>query len=255
MTTKLLRGGSWYNSPPLCRAALRYSGNPDSDNPYLCLGVRPCCPSPLLSHHSSSAMSTTTASSALEALQALGLILKDIPTGSFLMGSPSDEAGRYSDEGPQHTVTLPAFRMSDAPITQEQWRWVATNLPQVERPLEPSPSRFQGDDRPVERVSWLDAQEFCARLTAATGTKFSLPSEAQWEYACRAGTTTPFNTGESLSHDQANFGGEVGETTPVRKYAPNAWGLYDMHGNVWEWCQDSWHASYEGAPTDGSAWE
>ena len=199
-------------------------------------------------------MSTTT-SSALEALQALGLILKDIPAGSFLMGSPSSEGGRYSDEGPQHTVTLPAFRMSDAPITQAQWRWVATNLPQVERPLEPSPSRFQGDDRPVERVSWLDAQEFCARLTAATGTKFSLPSEAQWEYACRAGTTTPFNTGDSLSHDQANFGGKVGETTPVRKYAPNAWGLHDMHGNVWEWCQDSWHASYEGAPTDGSAWE
>jgi formylglycine-generating enzyme required for sulfatase activity len=152
--------------------------------------------------------------------------------------------------------------MSDTPVTQAQWKWVAENLPKVKIDLSASPSYFKGDDRPVESVSWYQCQEFCDRMSVALGysldnpreQRVALPSEAEWEYACRAGTTTHYNTGDTLTEDQANFSGNVGETTPVRKYAPNAWDLYDMHGNVWEWCADKWHDSYEGAPTDGSAW-
>ncbi len=172
-----------------------------------------------------------------------------IPAGRFLMGSP--EGVGWEDEHPQHLVTLEGFEMSRTPITQYQWRVVAA-LPAVDRELNPDPSHFKGDDRPVECVSWYDAMEFCARLSVATGRTFTLPSEAQWEYACRAGTTTAFNCGDELLPHQANF--DNTETSPVLRYPPNAWGLYDMHGNVWEWCLDDWHTSYEGAPTDGSAW-
>lgn len=138
------------------------------------------------------------------------------------------------------------------------------------------PSSFKGDNRPVEQVSWLDAVEFCRRLAKATGRPYRLPSEAEWEYACRAGTTTPFHFGDSITTDLANYrgtdwesegktySGAYGdgphgefreETTDVGHFeVANAFGLYDMHGNVWEWCQDWWHESYEGAPADGSAW-
>lgn len=210
-----------------------------------------------------SAMVSPTSTSTLEALQALGLVLVDIPAGSFLMGSADGDPLAYDDEKPQHQVSVRAFRMSDTPVTQAQWKWVAENLPKVKIDLPASPSYFKGDDRPVESVSWYQCQEFCDRMSVALGysldnpreQRVALPSEAEWEYACRAGTTTHYNTGNTLTEDQANFNGNVGETTPVRKYAPNAWGLYDMHGNVWEWCADKWHDSYEGAPTDGSAWE
>ena len=139
-------------------------------------------------------------------------------------------------------------------------------LPQIDQPLETNPSRFQGDNHPVEQVSWYDAVEFCERLSAHTGLKYDLPTEAEWEYACRAGTTTPFQFGETITPDVANYrgtgaynNGPTGEqrrqTTPVDHFGiANTFGLCDMHGNVWEWCQDHWHDNYEGAPTDGRAW-
>jgi formylglycine-generating enzyme required for sulfatase activity len=187
-----------------------------------------------------------------------------IPSGRFLMGSPADELGRCEKEGPQHEVELESFFMSRTPITQSQWREVA-RMPQIERELKEDPSSFKGGNRPVENVSWYDAMEFCSRLSHHTGRDYTLPSEAQWEYACRAGTTTPFHFGETISTDLANYdgnytygSGKKGEyrrrTTDVASFPANAWGLHDMHGNVWEWCLDNWHDSYEGAPEDGSAW-
>lgn len=189
-----------------------------------------------------------------------------IPSGTFLMGSPDGELDRYDDEGPQHLVTVPTFFMGRYPITQEQWRAVAA-MPKEEHDLEPDPSEFKGDKRPVEQVSWEDAMEFCARLSARTKRSYSLPSEAEWEYACRAGTTTPFHFGETITTDVANYDGNQTygdgpkgeyreETIPVDYFGvANAFGLCDMHGNVWEWCLDSWHDNYEGVPTDGSAWD
>jgi len=174
-----------------------------------------------------------------------------IPAGSFLMGSPTDEPNKYSDEGPQYEVTLGSFFMAQTPITQAQWREVA-GWRKLERDLDPDPSHFKGDNRPVERVSWLDAMEFCHRLSQRTGKKYTLPSEAQWEYACRAGTNTPFHFGATLKPELANY--NTAQTTDVASFPANGWGLHDMHGNVWEWCLDEWHESYEGAPTDGSAW-
>ncbi|NMG61228.1 formylglycine-generating enzyme family protein [Geitlerinema sp. P-1104] len=188
-----------------------------------------------------------------------------IPGGTFLMGSPDDEPDHRKSESPQHEVTVPSFLMGRYPVTQAQWRAVAA-MPQVEKALEPDPSRFKGDNRPVERVSWYDAMEFCARLSAHTGREYRLPSEAEWEYACRAGTTTPFHFGEMITTEVANYNGnstynggpkgdDRGETTPVDHFGyANAWGLSDMHGNVWEWCLDHWHNNYGKAPRDGSAW-
>lgn len=208
-----------------------------------------------------------------------------IPGGTFIMGSPEDEAKRYDNESPQHQVTVQPFFMGTNPITQAQWRVVANmkNL-RVNRDLKPEPSNFKGDNLPVEQVSWYDAVEFCARLSKHTEKEYRLPSEAEWEYACRAGTTTPqrgssvapggnphdradspFHFGETITGEFANYnasrtyadepkGEESNQTTPVGQFPPNAFGLYDMHGNVWEWCLDDWHDSYENAPTDGSAW-
>ena len=174
-----------------------------------------------------------------------------IPSGTFTMGSPQGELGRSSDEGPRHRVTVAEFSMGEYPITQAQWRAVAS-LPQVERELDPAPSRFKGDNRPVEQVNWHEAMEFCARLSADSQRQYTLPSEAQWEYACRAGTTTAFHFGDTITPRQANYEGN--HTTPVDSFPPNSFGLYDMHGNVWEWCLDHFHDSYDGAPADGSAW-
>jgi formylglycine-generating enzyme required for sulfatase activity len=195
--------------------------------------------------------------------------MMQIPAGTFQMGSPENELERLPREGPQHEVTVSEFFMSKYPITQAQWRVVAT-MPQVNRELSPDPSNFKGDKRPVEKVSWYDAVEFCDRLTIYTDFQYRLPTEAEWEYACRAGTTTPFHFGETITTDIANYNGtseKYGaygpgpkgeyreETTPVDQFeGANAFGLHDMHGNVWEWCEDIWHKNYEGAPTDGSAW-
>ncbi|NES22975.1 MAG: formylglycine-generating enzyme family protein [Symploca sp. SIO3E6] len=187
-----------------------------------------------------------------------------IPGGTFLMGAPKSEKGSDNDERPQHQVTIQPFFMSKYPITQVQWQAVAA-LPRVSYSLA-NPSRFQGDNLPVESVSWHDANEFCARLTKGTEIAYRLPSEAQWEYACRAGTTTPFYFGETITSTLANYdvsvtytfeqkGIYLGKTTPVGKFPPNAFGLYDLHGNVWEWCADSWHRDYKDAPSDGSVWQ
>ncbi|NEQ10431.1 MAG: formylglycine-generating enzyme family protein [Moorea sp. SIO4E2] len=189
-----------------------------------------------------------------------------IPGGTFVMGSPETEQGHSDDESPQHQVTVKSFLMGKYPVTQAQWQAVAA-LPQVNRKLEPDPSYFKGENRPVDTVSWYDAVEFCERVSQYTKRPYRLPSEAEWEYACRAGTTTPFHFGETITTDLANYDGNytygsgskgkyVQETTPVGSFGvANDFGLYDMHGNVWEWCADHWHSNYEGAPTDGSAWE
>jgi formylglycine-generating enzyme required for sulfatase activity len=192
------------------------------------------------------------------------ITMVQIPEGECLMGSPPNEYGREGNEGPQHRVRLPRFFMGQTPITQAQWEVVAGWTKQ-ERELPPDPSLFKGPNRPVEQVNWAEAIEFCKRLSQRSGKKYTLPSEAQWEYACRAGTTTPFHFGETLTSELANYNvsttyanGPKGEyrqqTTPVGIFPANAWGLQDMHGNVWEWCLDHWRASYKGAPTDGRAW-
>ncbi len=191
------------------------------------------------------------------------LKMVSIPGGTFLMGSPDAEAGRINIEGPQYQVTVAEFCMGKYPITQAQWKAVAA-FPKVKQDLDSDLANFKGIDRPVERVSWNDAVEFCTRLSQKTGRYYRLPSEAEWEYACRAGTTTPFHFGETLTTDLANYDGNYtyalgakgkyrGQTTNVGAFLPNAFGLYDMHGNVWEWCQDSWHENYKQAPSDGSA--
>ncbi|MBO3459567.1 SUMF1/EgtB/PvdO family nonheme iron enzyme [Aetokthonos hydrillicola Thurmond2011] len=187
-----------------------------------------------------------------------------IPGGTFMMGSPDDEKPRPHRQTPQHTVTIKPFYMGKYQITQAQWRAVA-NMPKIQRDLNPNPSYFEGENRPVECVSWENAVEFCQRLSAFTKREYTLPSEAQWEYAARAGTTTPFHYGETITGQLANYyanetyaeepPGEYREqTTPVGSFPPNSFGLYDIHGNVDEWCADPWHDSYEGAPTDGRVW-
>ena len=189
----------------------------------------------------------------------VGMEFVKIPSGEFMMGS-----NEYNDEGPVHKVTIRVpFLLGKYPVTQEQWKSVMGS----------NPSRFEGDDLPVEKVSWDDAQKFIQKLNQKEGTdEYMLPSEAEWEYACRAGTTTRYSFGndESKLKDYCWYSGystyeewdknkdqiyKEGHTHPVGQKKPNSWGLYDMHGNVWEWCQDRWHDNYNGAPGDGSAWE
>jgi formylglycine-generating enzyme required for sulfatase activity len=205
----------------------------------------------------------------------LVLEMVSIPAGRFLMGSAEGEIDRFLSEGPQHEVTMSEFWMGRYPVTQAQWRFVV-GLDPVKQELDADPSRFKdkGDTYPVEGVSWLDATEFCARLTVHTGRLYRLPSEAEWEYACRAGTQTPFHFGETITTDLANYrgtdnkeykwSGSYGEgpkgkyrekTTPVGEFGiANLFGLSDMHGNVWEWCEDHWNPNYEGAPVVGAPW-
>ncbi|MGL6138300.1 MAG: formylglycine-generating enzyme family protein, partial [Planktothrix sp.] len=146
--------------------------------------------------------------------------------------------------------------MAKYPVTQAQWEAIMGN----------NPSSFKGANRPVNSVTWHEAQEFCQRLSQKIGKIYRLPSEAEWEYACRAKTTSPFYFGETITPDLANYdasntygSGPKGtyrrQTTDVGSFPPNTFGLYDMHGNIWEWCADPWHENYNGAPTDGSVWE
>ena len=190
----------------------------------------------------------------------ISLTMVQIPAGTFLMGAPADELEQNSYETPQHKVTLNPFFMGMYPITQSQWKSVAT-LPQLNQTLDPDCSHFKGDDLPVEEVSWDQATEFCDRLTVKTKRHYRLPTEAEWEYACRAGTTTPFSFGEMITTELANYDGNYpynngpkgedrNKTTPVGTFPANAWGLYDMHGNVWEWCLDHWHDSYVDKPEE-----
>jgi formylglycine-generating enzyme required for sulfatase activity len=187
-----------------------------------------------------------------------------IPAGTYQMGSPETEENRFADEGPAYTVTVPEFYIGRYEITQAQWRAVAA-LPKVKVDLPADPSEFKGDMLPVENVTWSESVEFCDRLTAMLRRRFRLPSEQEWEYACRAGTTTPFSFGATLSPQVANYnasspygagpkGASATTTIPVGSLkVANAFGLSDMHGNVWEWCFGIYQDSYVGAPADGTA--
>lgn len=185
------------------------------------------------------------------------LDLVKIPAGKFSMGS-----NKYSSEQPIHDVSIKEFWMGKYAITNAQWYAVMGT-----KPSDLSDVKFQGENQPVINVSWDDATEFCKKLSQKINKKVRLPSEAEWEYACRAGTTTDFHFGETITPELVNYNGNYpygdalkGEyrqkTVDVNfaKFSPNAWGLYQMHGNVWEWCEDVWHENYNGAPNDGSAW-
>jgi formylglycine-generating enzyme required for sulfatase activity len=220
----------------------------------------------------------------------VGLDMASISGGAFLMGSPTYEVERQSNEGPQRTVTLNPFFIGAWPVTQAQWAAVVSAHPgKMSHGLDPFPSFFKGRDLPVEGVSWNQADEFCRRLAEITGSDYRLPSEAEWEYACRAGATGPFHVGPTITTDLANYCGKGGAvcgesggrsvasevydgvtygpgaygegpvgifratTTPPGTFPPNRFGLYDMHGNVWEYCLDKASPSYADAPNDGGA--
>jgi formylglycine-generating enzyme required for sulfatase activity len=187
----------------------------------------------------------------VQVTNSIGMKLALIPPGRFSMGSPPKEQWHRDDEV-LHRVTLTnPFYMATTEVTQRQWKAL----------MGADPSFCTGDDLPVETVTWEQAAEFCRKLSHKEGVKYRLPTEAEWEYSCRAGTATPFHTGETISTDQANYdgnhtyaGGRKGvfreTTTGVGSFAPNAWGLHDMHGNVWEWCAD-WYDDYpQGEVTD-----
>ncbi len=184
----------------------------------------------------------------------ISLMLMLIPGGEFMMGASDSELESRDNERPQHRVTVAPFLIGRYPVTQSQWRVVAGSDRQDKYIKRELFFRFRGDDLPVEKVSWHDAIEFCQRLSTKTQKNYHLPSEAQWEYACRAETTMAYHFGDQLTDEVANCGSKVSRTTPVGQYPANRWGLHDMHGNVSEWCQDDWHDSYEDAPNDGSAW-
>ena len=191
----------------------------------------------------------------------VNMVVVFIPAGEFEMGSPMEELKRDSDEAQHHIKLTKAFYIGKFEVTQIQYRTIMSE----------NPSKFGGGKLPVENVSWYEAMRFLKKLSDKTGMKFRLPTEAEWEYACRAGTTTAFNTGTTLDSDVANYDAEkpyadgiigkyLDRTCVVGSYPPNAFGLYDMHGNVWEWCNDIYNEDYykvtpsidpKGPQTDG----
>ncbi|MFN0085486.1 MAG: formylglycine-generating enzyme family protein [Blastocatellia bacterium] len=226
---------------------------------------------------------------AWEVIEDLGggveLELVEIPGGEFWMGSTAEEIElayedlvrhwggeradleeektrweRFGCEKPRHLVRVSPFFLGKYPVTQGQWKEVMGFLPEIVEDL------FCGNNCPIVFVSWEEAVEFCRRLSYRTGHEYRLPSEAEWEYAARAGTTTPFAFGETITPEVVNYAGnypygfgpkgrDISEAVDVGSLGvANAFGLFDMHGNVWEWCEDDWHDSYEGAPADGRAW-
>jgi formylglycine-generating enzyme required for sulfatase activity len=219
------------------------------------------------------------------------LFMALIPAGEFVMGSPFDEPKRRVNEGPQHLVKVSRFAMSRTAITQAQWSALVRVAPEkIKLDLPHAPSFFQGATLPVESISWLQAVEFCDRLSKLTGLRYRLPSEAEWEYVCRGDTMSPFHFGPTITGELANYCGTGGAvcgmnngqdissvqydgttydsgayaegpagtfrngTTPVGMFPPNRFGLYDMHGNVWEHCLDTWLDHYRNASTDGTAY-
>ncbi|MFO7764631.1 MAG: formylglycine-generating enzyme family protein [Wenzhouxiangellaceae bacterium] len=185
-----------------------------------------------------------------------------IPAGTFTQGSPASEPESLDRERPQREVDVPAFAMSQTEVTFDQWGACVADGGCSRNPDDAGWGR---GDRPVINVSWTDAQEYVTWLSNRTGEGYRLPSESEWEYATRAGTTGRFNTGDCITSDQANFRGTAPaqgcpsgiwreQTELVVSFAPNAFGLYETHGNVSEWVQDCWNSYYTGAPTDGSAW-
>lgn len=174
-----------------------------------------------------------------------------IPAGAFMMGSPSSERGREPYEGPRHQVSIRAFVASTHEITFEQWAACVAGGG-CRSNTAPPDQGWGRSNRPVINVSWDHAQEYVRWLSTRTGRRYRLLTEAEWEYAARAGTTTPYNTGRSINASQARFGSQ--QTDPVGSYPPNAFGLHDVHGNVYEWVEDCWNENYNYAPTDGRAW-
>ena len=187
-----------------------------------------------------------------------------VPAGSFLMGSPISEKRRDDDEGPVHRVTIPQpFAVGRYEVTFDQWDACVS---EGECSHVPHDAGWGRGNRPVINVSWHDAGEYVDWLSDKTGKRYRLLSEAEWEYAARAGTRGPFHFGETISTEQANYNGTRGldgsfagglyreRTVSVGSFPGNAFGLHDVHGNVWEWVEDCWHGSYHGAPSDGSAW-
>ncbi|MEM8638893.1 MAG: SUMF1/EgtB/PvdO family nonheme iron enzyme [Cyanobacteria bacterium P01_G01_bin.54] len=235
------------------RRSSKTSVEPEPETPQPQLSPSPA-PEPTPAAPQTSSMDSSQDSQTFDLGNGVTLEMVAIPGGTFMMGAPESEVGS-DDERPQHGVNVLAFTMGKYAVTQAQY----------EAMMGENPANFKGSSRPVEKVSWNKAQEFCQKLSERTGRKFRLPSEAEWEYACRAETTTLFYFGETINTDQVNYDGRYpygnapqGEyreqTTDVGSFSPNTFGLYDMHGNVWEWCEDVWHDSYEGAPNDGSAW-
>jgi formylglycine-generating enzyme required for sulfatase activity len=179
------------------------------------------------------------------------LPMRRIPGGTFLMGAPESEAGSHGNERPQRYVTVPPLCIGQTTMTIAQWCAVMGALPDGMKAVG---AAFRASpEQPVVRVSCDEAETFCQALSRHSGRAYRLPSEAEWEYSCRAGTSTPFAFGETITRAIANFDGSA--TVPVGSLgAANSFGLTDMHGNVFEWCQDRWHGDYQGAPVDGSAW-
>jgi formylglycine-generating enzyme required for sulfatase activity len=182
-----------------------------------------------------------------------------VPPGDFMMGSPKGEGA--DEERPQHKVEMKnAFAVGISPVTRGEF---ATFIDETNYKIDPfsnrswrAPGFDQEDDHPAVVVSWHEAQAYVAWLRERSGGKaYRLLSEAEWEYCCRAGTKTAYSTGDTITLEQANFGPNSGGTTSPLRFPPNRWGLRDMHGNVWEWCEDNWHPNYDGAPEDGSVWK